>query len=313
MRKRILICGGAGFLGFHLCKKLLKDGHEIICLDDLSSGSVSDVQLLSEKKNFIWIQHDITKPIDLEVDEIYNLACPASPKFYRNNPIKTLKTSVYGSLNMLEIARRYNAKVLLASTSEVYGEPETHPQNESYKGSVNPIGPRACYDEGKRCAETAFMDYYRQYGTSIKIVRIFNTYGPNMRRDDGRVISNFIVQALKNKPLTIYGRGHQTRSFCYVYDLIDALIKMMETPSHVTGPINIGNPLESKIIDIARDIINLCDSKSTISFHELPVDDPTKRLPDIYLAEEVLNWNPKIDLKEGLKRTIDYFSQLESS
>jgi len=313
MRKRILICGGAGFLGFHLCKKLLKDGHEIICLDDLSSGSVSDVQLLSEKKNFIWIQHDITKPIDLEVDEIYNLACPASPKFYRNNPIKTLKTSVYGSLNMLEIARRYNAKVLLASTSEVYGEPETHPQNESYKGSVNPIGPRACYDEGKRCAETAFMDYYRQYGTSIKIVRIFNTYGPNMRRDDGRVISNFIVQALKNKPLTIYGRGHQTRSFCYVDDLIDALIKMMETPSHVTGPINIGNPLESKIIDIARDIITLCDSKSIISFHELPVDDPTKRLPDIYLAEEVLNWNPKIDLKEGLKRTIDYFSQLESS
>jgi len=313
MRKRILICGGAGFLGFHLCKKLLKDGHEIICLDDLSSGSVSNVQLLSEKKNFIWIQHDITKPIDLEVDEIYNLACPASPKFYRNNPIKTLKTSVYGSLNMLEIARRYNAKVLLASTSEVYGEPETHPQNESYKGSVNPIGPRACYDEGKRCAETAFMDYYRQYGTSIKIVRIFNTYGPNMRRDDGRVISNFIVQALKNKPLTIYGRGHQTRSFCYVDDLIDALIKMMETPSHVTGPINIGNPLESKIIDIARDIITLCDSKSIISFHELPVDDPTKRLPDIYLAEEVLNWNPKIDLKEGLKRTIDYFSQLESS
>jgi UDP-glucuronate decarboxylase len=310
MGKRILITGGAGFIGSHLCEKLLKEGHEVICMDDFSTGLIENIQHLINEPNFQLIKHDVCNPYELEVDEIYNLACPASPAHYQKNPIKTLKTSVLGSLNALELAKKLNIKILQASTSEVYGDPQVHPQPESYWGNVNPIGPRACYNEGKRCAETLFFDYYRLYKVKIKVVRIFNTYGPRMRIDDGRVISNFIVQALKNEPITIYGDGTQTRSFCYIDDLIEGLIKMMESPEDFTGPVNLGNPEEYRIIDLAQKIIELTGSKSKLIFRPLPQDDPKRRCPDIRLAKKRLNWSPKISLEEGLKKTIEYFEEI---
>ena len=310
MGKRILITGGAGFIGSHLCEKLLKEGHEVICMDDFSTGLIENIQHLINEPNFQLIKHDVCNPYELEVDEIYNLACPASPAHYQKNPIKTLKTSVLGSLNALELAKKLNIKILQASTSEVYGDPQVHPQPESYWGNVNPIGPRACYNEGKRCAETLFFDYYRLYKVKIKVVRIFNTYGPRMRIDDGRVISNFIVQALKNEPITIYGDGTQTRSFCYIDDLIEGLIKMMESPEDFTGPVNLGNPEEYRIIDLAQKIIELTGSKSKLIFRPLPQDDPKKRCPDIRLAKKRLNWSPKTPLEEGLKKTIEYFEEI---
>jgi UDP-glucuronate decarboxylase len=310
MGKRILITGGAGFIGSHLCEKLLREGHEVICMDDFSTGLIENIQHLINEPNFQLIKHDVCNPYELEVDEIYNLACPASPAHYQKNPIKTLKTSVLGSLNALELAKKLNIKILQASTSEVYGDPQVHPQPESYWGNVNPIGPRACYNEGKRCAETLFFDYYRLYKVKIKVVRIFNTYGPRMRIDDGRVISNFIVQALKNEPITIYGDGTQTRSFCYIDDLIEGLIKMMESPEDFTGPVNLGNPEEYRIIDLAQKIIELTGSKSKLIFRPLPQDDPKKRCPDIRLAKKRLNWSPKTPLEEGLKKTIEYFEEI---
>jgi UDP-glucuronate decarboxylase len=305
---KILVTGGAGFIGSHLCKRLLNEGNEVICLDNFFTGSKQNIIHLIDNPYFEIIRHDIEEPILLEVDEIYNLACPASPIHYQFDPVKTVKTSVMGAINVLEIAKRTGAKILQASTSEVYGDPEIHPQPETYRGNVNPIGPRACYDEGKRCAETLFFDYYRQFNVDIKIVRIFNTFGPRIAINDGRVVSNFIIQALQNKDITIYGDGTQTRSFCYVDDLINGLIKMMN--SNETGPINLGNPEEITIKDLAKIIIKLTNSKSKIIYKPLPQDDPKKRQPDITLAKQQLNWKPIIKLEEGLKQTLQYFREI---
>ncbi|MFW5644587.1 MAG: UDP-glucuronic acid decarboxylase family protein [Bacteroidota bacterium] len=309
--KRVLVTGGAGFIGSHLCERLLKEGNEVICLDNYFTGSKRNIIPLKEYPYFELVRHDITESFYIEVDEIYNLACPASPVHYQHNPIKTIKTSVMGAINMLGLAKRINAKILQASTSEIYGDPKVHPQREDYWGNVNPIGPRSCYDEGKRCAETLFMDYHEQNNVDIKIARIFNTYGPKMHPNDGRVVSNFIVQALKNKPLTIYGDGSQTRSFQYISDLLEAFVRLMKTSDDVIGPVNLGNPKEFTIRKLAETIIDLTGSGSEIVFKELPKDDPIQRKPDISLAKQILNnWEPKIHLEEGLMNTINYFDNL---
>ncbi len=307
-RKTILVTGGAGFIGSHLCERLLDQGHYVIALDNFFSGSKDNVLHLMDNHRFELVRHDVTMPYFAEVDEIYNLACPASPVHYQYNPIKTIKTSVMGAINMLGLAKRVKARIMQASTSEVYGDPTVHPQPETYWGNVNPIGPRSCYDEGKRCAESLFVNYHKQNGVDIKIIRIFNTYGPRMRPDDGRVVSNFIVQALRGEDLTVYGDGTQTRSFQYVDDLIDGMLKMMETEDF-TGPVNIGNPGEFKIIELAEMVLRMTGSKSKIVFKPLPKDDPIQRKPDISLAKEKLGWEPKIPLEEGLKRTIEYFKK----
>lgn len=310
--KRILVTGGAGFLGSHLCEHLLDQGHEVICVDNFFTGRRANISHLLSNPLFEVLRHDITFPLYVEVDEIYNLACPASPIHYQFDPVQTTKTSVHGAINVLGLAKRIKAKILQASTSEVYGDPDVHPQEESYWGRVNPIGVRSCYDEGKRCAETLFFDYYRQHNLRIKIARIFNTYGPRMHPNDGRVVSNFIVQALENKPITIYGDGMQTRSFCYVDDLIEAMIKIMDTPDSFTGPVNIGNPMEFTILELAKTVIESTGSNSQIEFKPLPQDDPKQRQPDINLAREMLDWEPKVSLKEGLQKTIDYFRNIIS-
>lgn len=311
MMKKILVTGGAGFIGSHLCERLLNKGNEVICLDNLYTGSLKNIESLLQYDHFSFIEQDVMNPLKIEVDEIYNLACPASPVHYQSNPIQTLKTSVIGAINVLELAKENNAKILQASTSEVYGDPLVHPQPESYWGHVNPIGIRSCYDEGKRCAETLFFDYARQFQVQIKVIRIFNTYGPNMNPEDGRVVSNFIVQALKGEDITIYGDGSQTRSFCYVDDLVDGIIKMMKSEDSFQGPVNLGNPGEFNMLELAETILKLTDSKSKIVFKPLPEDDPKQRKPDISLAKEKLNWEPKIQLVDGLLHTIQYFSQLE--
>lgn len=308
--KKILVTGGAGFIGSHLCKRLLDEGHEVICVDNLFTGTKSNIIPLLENKRFEFIRHDVTFPLYVEVDEIYNLACPASPVHYQHDPVQTTKTSVHGAINMLGLAKRIKAKILQASTSEVYGDPEVHPQPESYWGKVNPIGIRSCYDEGKRCAETLFFDYHRQNKLDIRVVRIFNTYGPNMHPNDGRVVSNFIVQALKNEDITIYGDGTQTRSFQYVDDLIEGMIKMMASEDFI-GPVNLGNPDEFTMKELADKVLALIpESKSKIVYRDLPIDDPKKRKPDISLAKEKLDWEPKIKLEDGLKPTIEYFKKL---
>jgi UDP-glucuronate decarboxylase len=309
-KKRILVAGGAGFLGSHLCARLLGEGFEVICLDNFYSGNKSNLLPLLNNPNFELIRHDVTFPVYLEVDEIYNLACPASPIHYQKDPVQTTKTSVHGSINLLGLAKRLKAKIFLASTSEIYGDPEQHPQTESYWGNVNTLGPRSCYDEGKRCAETLFMDYWRQHNVEIKIARIFNTFGPNMHPNDGRVVSNFIVQALKNIPITVYGSGDQTRSFCYVDDLISGFIRLMDTDKSITGPVNLGNPKEFTIVELANLIIKLTNSTSNIIFKTLPQDDPKQRRPDISLAKKLLKWTPSIELEEGLKKTIAYFDKV---
>jgi len=306
--KRILVTGGAGFLGSHLCERLLQEGNEVICVDNFYTGRKKNIYPFQYMRNFEVIRHDITFPLYVEVDQIYNLACPASPIHYQFDPVQTTKTSVMGAINMLGIAKRLKIPILQASTSEVYGDPEVHPQPESYKGCVNPIGPRSCYDIGKRCAETLFFDYYRQYNSDIKVIRIFNTYGPRMCPGDGRVVSNFIVQALKGEDITIYGYGSQTRSFCYVSDLIDGMIKMMNSQDF-TGPVNLGNPTENSILELAEKIIELTGSDSKIVFKELPKDDPTRRKPVIDLAKKKLDWGPEVPLEEGLKHTIKYFKE----
>ena len=305
--KRILVTGGAGFLGSHLCERLLKNGHEVICLDNFFTGTKNNITHLLDNKRFEVIRHDVVVPLFIEIDEIYNLACPASPVHYQHDPIQTFKTGVLGAMNMLGLAKRTGAKIMQASTSEVYGDPEVHPQPESYWGRVNPNGIRSCYDESKRCAETLFFDYKRQHNINIKVARIFNTYGPNMHPNDGRVVSNFIIQALRNDPITVYGDGSQTRSFCYVDDLIEAFIRLMSLPEDFSGPINTGNPKEFSILELAERVIQITGSKSTIDFQTLPQDDPTQRKPDIKLAKEKLNWEPKIELEEGLIKTIEYF------
>ncbi len=304
--KRILVTGGAGFLGSHLCERLLSEGNDVICVDNLFTGSKENIRHLLNNPYFEFIRHDITEPLFLEVDEVYNLACPASPPYYQSDPIKTAKTSVYGAMNMLGLAKRVNARILQASTSEVYGDPDVHPQPETYRGNVNPIGIRSCYDEGKRMAETLFFDYYRREKVDIRIVRIFNTYGPRMKPNDGRVVSNFIIQALKNEDITIYGDGKQTRSFCFVDDLINGMIKMMNS-ENFTGPVNIGNPGEFTMLSLAEKVIELTGSKSKIKYMPLPEDDPKQRRPIIDLAREKLGWEPEVSLEEGLKRTIAYF------
>jgi UDP-glucuronate decarboxylase len=307
IRKRILVTGGAGFLGSHLCRKLLAMGHEVICLDNFYTGSKDNIVDLLSDSYFELVRHDVTFPLYVEVDEIYNLACPASPIHYQRDPVQTTKTSVHGAINLLGLAKRLRAKIFQASTSEVYGDPLVHPQTESYWGNVNPIGERSCYDEGKRCAETLFFDYYKQHKLQIKVARIFNTYGPNMHPNDGRVVSNFIMQALQDKPITIYGDGAQTRSFCYVDDLLEAFVRLMATDDSVTGPINTGNPVEFTILQLANLVIEMTGSKSQLEFRPLPSDDPIQRQPDISLAREKLDWEPKVPLEEGLKSTIAYF------
>jgi UDP-glucuronate decarboxylase len=306
----ILITGGAGFLGSHLCDALIDKGHDILCVDNFFTGNKSNISHLLSNSNFTLIRHDVTFPLYVEVDQIYNLACPASPIHYQFDPVQTTKTSVHGAINMLGLAKRLKAKILQASTSEVYGDPEIHPQTEDYWGRVNPIGIRSCYDEGKRCAETLFFDYWRQHKLEIKVMRIFNTYGPRMHPNDGRVVSNFIVQALSNKPITIYGDGSQTRSFCYVDDLITGMIKLMESHKSITGPINIGNPSEFTMIELAELVIKLTSSRSKLKFKPLPEDDPKQRQPNISLAKNKLKWSPKISLEEGLDKTIIYFKNL---
>jgi len=310
MKKRILVTGGAGFLGSHLCEKLLNEGNEVLCLDNFFTGRKENITHLTSNPYFEIIRHNVILPLFVEVDEIYNLACPASPIFYQRDPVQTTKTSVMGAINMLGLAKRLNIKILQTSTSEIYGDPLIHPQNESYWGNVNPLGIRACYDEGKRCAETLFFDYYRQNNVKIKVVRIFNTYGPRMSPDDGRVVSNFIMQALQNKDISIYGDGSQTRSFCYVSDMIEALTLSMETGDGFTGPVNVGNPNERTILELAEKIIALTGSKSKITYHPLPSDDPIQRQPDITLARTTLNWEPTIQWDEGLNETIQYFRML---
>ena len=307
---RILVTGGAGFLGSHLCERLLDEGNQVICLDNFSTGKHENINHLLNRSSFSLITHDITKSIELKVDEIYNLACPASPPKYQFDPIGTIKTSVVGAINMLELAQINNAKILQASTSEIYGDPEVHPQPESYWGKVNPIGIRSCYDEGKRSAETLFFDFHRQHGVRIKVARIFNTYGPKMHPSDGRVISNILMQALTHKPITIYGDGTQTRSFCYVDDLLDGLILLMNSSDNVTGPINLGNPNEFTILALAKIVLDLCSSSSELEFVSLPSDDPRQRQPDISKAQLILGWNPKINLEIGLKKSLDYYKSL---
>jgi UDP-glucuronate decarboxylase len=311
-RKRILVTGGAGFLGSHLCRRLLDDGHDVLCVDNLYTGSKDNIVDLVDNSHFELMRHDVTFPLYVEVDEIYNLACPASPIHYQRDPVQTTKTSVHGAINMLGLAKRVNAKIFQASTSEVYGDPQVHPQIEGYWGHVNPIGIRSCYDEGKRCAETLFFDYWRQHGLRIKVARIFNTYGPNMHPNDGRVVSNFIMQALQNKPIAIYGDGSQSRSFCYQGDLIEAFVRIMATSDEVTGPINIGNPIEFTIKQLAERVIDITESRSEIEYRPLPSDDPLQRQPDITVAKEVLSWAPLVDLDSGLKMTIPYFRTLLS-
>ena len=312
LEKRILVTGGAGFLGSHLCERLLADGAVVVCVDNFFTGARRNVEHLLDQKNFEVIRHDVTFPLYLEVDQIYNLACPASPIHYQHDPVQTTKTSVHGAINMLGLAKRLRAKVLQASTSEVYGDPSVHPQPEDYWGHVNPIGPRSCYDEGKRCAETLFFDYRRQHNLQIKVARIFNTYGPRMHPNDGRVVSNFIVQALLGRDITVYGEGLQTRSFCYVDDLIDGLVRLMGTPAGITGPVNIGNPTEFKIIELAEMVVGMIGSHSRIVRRALPENDPKQRQPDISVANELLGWRPRVQLKEGLVKTIAYFDQLLS-
>ena len=309
-QKKILVTGGAGFLGSHLCERLLDDGHEVVCLDNFFTGSKRNILHLLGRPYFELIRHDVTMPFYIEVDEIYNMACPASPIHYQFNPIKTIKTSVAGSINMLGLAKRIRAKILQASTSEVYGDPQVHPQTEDYWGHVNPIGPRACYDEGKRCAETLFVSYHQQNKVRIKIARIFNTFGPRMDPQDGRVVSNFIMQALEGKDITIFGDGKQSRSFCYVDDMVDGLIRLMETGDDFTGPVNIGNPVEMNMLELAQMVIGLTGSSSGIIHRDLPEDDPLQRQPDISLAKKALNWNPSTPVEEGLQRTIEYFRNL---
>ena len=309
-QKQVLVTGGVGFLGSHLCEALVEEGADVLCLDNFYTGSRANVQHLLGKPNFELLRHDVTFPLYIEVDEVYNLACPASPIHYQHDPVQTTKTSVHGAINMLGLAKRTGAKILQASTSEVYGDPEEHPQPEHYWGHVNPIGLRSCYDEGKRCAETLFFDYHRQHNLPIKVARIFNTYGPRMHPDDGRVVSNFIVQALKGESLTIYGDGSQTRSFCYVDDLVVGLIRLMRTEDHFTGPVNLGNPDEFQIKQLAERVLTLVGSRSEIIYKELPQDDPQQRRPDITLAKAQLNWQPSIALDEGLRRTVEYFRAL---
>jgi UDP-glucuronate decarboxylase len=312
-RKRILVTGGAGFLGSHLCERLLGHGHEVLCVDNYFTGRKANILQLLDNPLFELLRHDVTFPLYVEVDEIYNLACPASPIHYQYDPVQTTKTTVHGAINMLGLAKRVGAKFFQASTSEIYGDPDVHPQPESYRGNVNTIGPRACYDEGKRCAETLCFDYYRQNKVRIKVARIFNTYGPRMLPNDGRVVSNFIIQALKGEPITIYGEGTQTRSFCYVDDLIEAFLRLMGTPDAFTGPINLGNPGEFTIKELALKVIKLTGARSKLVHKPLPVDDPTQRCPDIKLAKKTLGWQPKIQLDEGLEKTIAYFEKLLSS
>ena len=309
--KKILVTGGAGFIGSHLCKKLLDYGHDVICIDNYFTGKRKNVLPLIDYPNFELIRHDITFPLYIEIDEIYNLACPASPIYYQHDPVQTVKTAVLGAINMLGLAKRVGAKILQASTSEVYGDPTQHPQKEEYWGNVNPIGSRACYDEGKRCAETLFFDYHRQHELDIKVARIFNTYGPLMAHNDGRVVSNFITQALNQEAITIYGDGTQTRSFCYVDDLVDALILLMDS-EEFTGPVNLGNPIEFTIGELAEKVINMTGSKSTLAYRQLPSDDPTQRQPDITLARQRLGWEPTTQLEDGLSNTINYFENLFS-
>lgn len=306
-RKRVLVTGGAGFLGSHLCERLLADGCDVLCVDNFFTGSKDNIAHLMGNPYFEVIRHDVTFPLYVEVDEIYNLACPASPIHYQRDPVQTTKTSVHGAINMLGLAKRIDAKIFQASTSEVYGDPEVHPQTEDYRGSVNPIGPRACYDEGKRCAETLFFDYHRQHGTRIKVARIFNTYGPRMHPDDGRVVSNFIVQALEGRDITIYGDGSQTRSFCYCDDLIEGFVRLMASGDDVTGPINLGNPGEFTMVELAETVLRLTKSSSKLIFLPLPADDPRQRQPNITKARETLGWGPTVPLEEGLIRTIEYF------
>lgn len=305
-----MVTGGAGFLGSHLCERLIGEGNEVLCVDNFFTGSRQNISHLMDNKNFELLRHDVTFPLYVEVDEIYNLACPASPVHYQFDPVQTTKTSVMGAINMLGLAKRLKIKVLQASTSEVYGDPEIHPQPETYKGSVNPIGIRACYDEGKRCAETLFFDYHRQHNVQIKVMRIFNTYGPRMHPNDGRVVSNFIVQALKGEDITVYGKGDQTRSFCYCDDLVDGMVRLMNSGNNIAGPINIGNPGEFTILELAQKVIELTNSKSKIIYMPLPQDDPMQRKPVIDLAREKLGWEPKVQLEEGLKKTIGYFDLL---
>ena len=308
--RRILVTGGAGFIGSHLCERLLRDGHEILCIDNFYTGTRSNVHRLIGDARFELIRHDVCFPLYVEVDEIYNLACPASPIHYQFDPVQTTKTSVHGAINMLGLAKRVKAKILQASTSEVYGDPAVHPQTEDYWGNVNPVGPRSCYDEGKRCAETLFFDYHRQHRLLIKVARIFNTYGPRMHPNDGRVVSNFIVQALQNQDITIYGDGSQTRAFCYVDDLVDGLVRLMGSPENVTGPVNLGNPGEFSIRELAETVIELVGSSSRIVHMPLPTDDPRQRRPDISRANELLDWKPSIPLRDGLVKTIGYFERL---
>ena len=309
-RKRILVTGGAGFIGSHLIDRLLDQGHEVLCADNLFTGSKRNIEHFYKNPRFEFMRHDVTFPLYVEVDEIYNLACPASPIHYQHDPVQTTKTSVHGTVNMLGLAKRLGCKIFQASTSEVYGDPQVHPQPEEYWGNVNPVGPRSCYDEGKRCAETLFFDYHRQHGLPIKVARIFNTYGPRMHHADGRVVSNFIVQALRGQPITIYGEGEQTRSFCYVDDLVEGFIKLMESEAEVTGPINLGNPGEFTIRALAQKVIELTGSRSPLVFEDLPADDPRQRQPDIARARTVLNWEPGIALDAGLRKTVAYFRKL---
>jgi UDP-glucuronate decarboxylase len=310
LRKRVLVTGGAGFLGSHLCDRLVADGHDVLCVDNFFTGTRDNIEHLLGSARFELTRHDVTFPLYVEIDEIYNLACPASPIHYQFDPVQTTKTSVHGAINMLGLAKRVKARILQASTSEVYGNPSVHPQTEDYWGNVNPIGPRSCYDEGKRCAETLFFDYWRQHNLPIKVARIFNTYGPRMHPNDGRVVSNFIVQALQNVPITIYGNGQQTRSFCFVTDLIDGLVRLMRSGADVTGPINLGNPTEMTMLDLARRVIDLSGSSSRLVFKPLPEDDPQQRQPDISRAKAVLGWEPKVNVDEGLRTTIAYFDGL---
>ena len=310
LRKRILVTGGAGFLGSHLCEQLLEKGHDVLCVDNYFTGSKDNIAHLLDYRNFEIMRHDVTFPLYVEVDEIYNMACPASPIHYQFDPVQTTKTSVHGAINMLGLAKRVKARILQASTSEVYGNPSQHPQTEAYWGNVNPIGPRSCYDEGKRCAETLFFDYYRQHGLPIRVARIFNTYGPRMLPNDGRVVSNFIVQALQGKPITVYGDGSQTRSFCYVDDLVEGLMRLMAAPDEVTGPVNLGNPGEFTILQLAEKVVAKTGTKSEIVFEDLPQDDPTQRRPDITLARDKLGWEPTVQFEHGLDQTIAYFDRL---
>jgi len=309
-KKRILVTGGAGFLGSHLCERLLADGHDVLCVDNYFTGRKDNIAHLLANPNFEAMRHDVCFPLYVEVDEIYNLACPASPIHYQHDPVQTTKTSVSGAINMLGLAKRLRAKIFQASTSEVYGDPTVHPQTEDYRGNVNPIGPRACYDEGKRCAETLFFDYHRQHKLRVRVARIFNTYGPRMHPNDGRVVSNFIVQALKNEPITVYGEGTQTRAFCYVDDLIEGFVRLMAAADEVTGPINLGNPVETTVGELARKIIDLTGSRSQIIHRPLPVDDPVQRCPNIGRAKSVLGWEPRVPLETGLRNTIAYFDWL---